>query len=305
MTTERDPGTRIVLSWLREDAHENAERVLLRALDEVDATPQRRSWWPARRPMQMNTYTKLAIGAAALVVVAVVGYNVLPRSPDLGGPLTPSPTVTRIPSTGSTPEPTRSAGPRTVTPFASGTPTVVCPAPTVDPDCVEDPRDDTITMTYAVPTGWDELGASVWIDENAPPHGAAVGFARGNWLWSQPCTPTDTEDPDIPVGPTVDDFVTALVDHPLLDVTTPVDVTLSGFSGKYLDLRVPDDISDCVRYRPIEAHIYAQGPGQRWHIWVLDVGGVRVLVETSDYAGTPASRLAEEQAIIDSMVITP
>jgi hypothetical protein len=23
MTTERDPGTRIVLSWLREDAHEN------------------------------------------------------------------------------------------------------------------------------------------------------------------------------------------------------------------------------------------------------------------------------------------
>ena len=56
MTTERDPRTRIVLSWLREDAHENAERVLLRALDEVDTTPQRRSWWPAWRIHWMNTY---------------------------------------------------------------------------------------------------------------------------------------------------------------------------------------------------------------------------------------------------------
>ena len=35
MTIERDPRARIVLSWLREETHENAERVLLRALDEV------------------------------------------------------------------------------------------------------------------------------------------------------------------------------------------------------------------------------------------------------------------------------
>ena len=38
MTTEHDPRTRIVLSWLREDARENPERMLLRPLDEVDAT---------------------------------------------------------------------------------------------------------------------------------------------------------------------------------------------------------------------------------------------------------------------------
>ena len=40
MTTGHDPQTRIVLSWLREDAHENPEHMLLRALDEVDTTPQ-------------------------------------------------------------------------------------------------------------------------------------------------------------------------------------------------------------------------------------------------------------------------
>ena len=97
MTTERDPRTRIVLSWLREDAHENAERVLLRALDEVDATPQRRSWWPAWRSNSMNTYAKLIAAAAAVLLVAVVGYQFLPGNGGVGGQPTiapsPSPTL--------------------------------------------------------------------------------------------------------------------------------------------------------------------------------------------------------------------
>jgi hypothetical protein len=131
-------------------------------------------------------------------------------------------------------------------------------------------------------------------------------FYRGSWLYSDPCRPKDVdEDPDIRVGPTVDDFVTALVDHPSLDVTTPVDVTLAGYSGKHVDLLVPDDIGACAVYRPMDGHMYAQGPGQRWHMWALDVGGVRVLVETNDYATTSANRLAEEQAMIDSLEIKP
>ena len=92
MTTERDPGTRIVLSWLREETHENAERVLLRALDEVDTTPQRRSWWPAWRTDPMNTYPKLIAAAAAVLVVAIGGYQFLPGTSGSGGTnTTPSP----------------------------------------------------------------------------------------------------------------------------------------------------------------------------------------------------------------------
>jgi len=95
MTTERDPQTRLVLSWLREDLHENADRVLVNALDEVDATPQRRSGWPAWRPNQMNLYAKLLAGAAGVLVVAFVGYQLLPRSGGPGGQSTiaPSPTT--------------------------------------------------------------------------------------------------------------------------------------------------------------------------------------------------------------------
>ena len=94
MTTERDPRTRIVLSWLREEAHENAERVLLRALDEVDTTPQRRSWWPAWRSNSMNTYAKVIAAAAAVLVVAVVGYQFLPGNGGIGG----RPTIAPSPS---------------------------------------------------------------------------------------------------------------------------------------------------------------------------------------------------------------
>lgn len=93
MTTEHDPRTRIVLSWLREDAHENAERVLLRALDEVDATPQRRPW-PAWRSNRMNTYAKLIVAAAAVLVVAFAGFQLLPRSGGVGG----EPTIAPSPS---------------------------------------------------------------------------------------------------------------------------------------------------------------------------------------------------------------
>jgi hypothetical protein len=91
MTTDHDPRTRIVLSWLHEDAHENAERMLLRALDEVDTTPQRRSWWPAWRSNPMSTNARLIAVVAAVLVVAVVGYQFLPGDGGTGGQPTIAP----------------------------------------------------------------------------------------------------------------------------------------------------------------------------------------------------------------------
>jgi hypothetical protein len=188
-------------------------------------------------------------------------------------------------------------------------PTASLVAHTLRPCCLdEDSRAASMTFAIMAPPSWEAWeGTGVWPvgQGNDPPDGAYVGLYPGGNVFSEPCLTEEDAQADIPVGPTVDDLVTALVDHPSLDVTSPVDVTLAGYSGKYLDLQVPDDISACATYRPMDVHIYAQGPGQRWHMWILDVEGVRVLVETNDFAGTSAQRLAEEQAMIDSLEINP
>jgi hypothetical protein len=298
MTTEPDSRTRVVLSWLREDAHEHTERLLLRALDEVDATPQRRHRWPAWRSSDMNTFAKALLATAAVVVVAVAGINLVPGiGSGAGGPppsASPSPSPSPAPSL----SPTR-------TPTASPSPVAYA----IRPCCVEDlPAYGSMTFAVQVPPSWHpfEDGYGVFADWDDPDGNEAfMGLYPGGNLHSQPCQTDENAPADIPVGPTVDDLVTALVDHPKLDVTAPVDVTLAGYSGKYLDLTTPNDISTCARYRPLDRHIYAQGPGQRWHMWILDVDGVRVVVETNDYPATSPSRLAEEQAIVQSLVITP
>ena len=92
MSQERDV-TRLVRSWIREDQHESADRILGVVLDRLDTTPQRRSW-PAWRSNLMNTYVKLIAAAAAVLVVAVAGYQLLPRSSGVGG----EPTIAPSPS---------------------------------------------------------------------------------------------------------------------------------------------------------------------------------------------------------------
>ena len=93
MRTDRET-TRFVRSWLEEGVTALPDRVLDAVLDQVPATPQRRRFWSAWRPNQMNLYAKLLAGAAAVLLVAVVGYQFLPgRGLDSGGPtVAPSPT---------------------------------------------------------------------------------------------------------------------------------------------------------------------------------------------------------------------
>jgi hypothetical protein len=95
MSTDRDV-TRIVRSWLHEDAHEDADRVLNLVLDEIDTTPQRSPSWLARRFPPMNSTMRIALAVAAVVAIAVVGVSLLiPKN--VGNP-TPSATATAIPN---------------------------------------------------------------------------------------------------------------------------------------------------------------------------------------------------------------
>ena len=157
------------------------------------------------------------------------------------------------------------------------------------------------------------------VESYSPPGGAscsscaAVGCITV-WLVCGGSGPDIPIGPTIPTGTTVDEFVTALVDHPDLDVTSPVDVTLGGYSGQYLELRAPDNIAanqdrpaqgECAYYFVWEPGVYAQGPNALWRIWVLDVDGVRVVVRADSFPGTTPEVQDQLAAIVDSIQIEP
>ena len=329
MSTDRDV-TGIVRSWLEDGATALPDRVLDSVLDQLPATSQRRAWWPAWRLREMNNALKLAIAAVAVVVVALVGINLLPRSEGVGGSGTsasPAPSLTASPSPSLSRSPSPSpvlfpngplpAGSHTIQPFVgSGG---LCMG---QPGCTEaGAEDDSIRITVTVPDGWTGLESSVVpsVESYSPPGGAGLNFGRGGWLYtvSPVCGgsgPDRPNGPTIPTGTTVDEFVTALVVHPDLDVTSPVDVTLGGYSGKYLELRAPantttdelgPDPSGCNYYFVWEPGIYAQGPNALWRIWVLDVDGVRVVVRNDSFPGTTPQVQAQLAAIVDSIQIEP
>ncbi len=266
------------------------------------------------------------VQVAVVALLVMTGCSTGAASPSIGGPgqsVTPDATTTSSPTQTPSPPPTASpfasdvltefpegplpAGTYTLAPFTAAR-EGMCHQPPQS-GCTETAADDTIRFTMTVPDGWHAFGPWVVFGDNQPPSGAGTAFIRGAWLLTDPCK---FGTPWIPVGPTVEDFVDAVAKHPLLDATTPVDVTLAGYSGKYFELEAPADISKCdsepggpPQFRPWEPGIYAQGPSHRWRQWVLDVDGVRVVVQSFDYAGTPATRRAELQAVVDSIKIEP
>ena len=89
-------------------------------------------------------------------------------------------------------------------------------------------EDDSIRITLTVPDGWAGLEIAIVpsVESYSPPDGAGLLFGRGGWLYTVPQVcggsgPDFPTGPTIPTGTTVDEFVTALVDHPDLDVASP------------------------------------------------------------------------------------
>ena len=238
----------------------------------------------------MNTLTKGAIAAAAVLVVLIAGYSMLPGGGP-GGQSSATPVVTPTPS--ATPEPT----PQVLGdgPLSAGT--VVAH---VGPN-------GTIDATFTVPAGWRGFSGSCAL----PPsdvHVNGMCFFSLDGLFSDPCHWSGLpEHGDVPVGPSVDDLATALTEQDDYEATTPIDVTLGGYSGKQLDLHMPSDVASCDygEFTPWAGAIYAQGPDDLWHLRIIDVEGTRMVVVSNYLEGASSADQAELQAIVDSIVFTP
>jgi hypothetical protein len=294
MSTDRDT-TRIVRSWLEEGVTALPDRVLDAVLDRVPATPQRRSWWPTRRIAQVNTYAKLAAAAAAIVVVAVVGYQFLPGISGPGAPTTaPSPTATPVPT----------QAPRLPTdgPIDAGTYRV----------------SSVPTFLVTVPAGWVSVGGTnLRKHPDEPTELALDTFAAGLQVFSDAC---DSEGKAKGIGPTASDLVAALRAQQNSEVSEPVEVTIGRpIAGYYtgratrLEISVPDglDLAGCSNGG---LQIWVDSSGENYLAWgndpaivvtvyIVDAGSGRVVLVPHHQPGPTASDVAELDAIVASVVV--
>jgi hypothetical protein len=300
MTADREV-TRFVREWLEDGADVLPDRVLDSVLDQLPVTPQRRHWWQAwRNPFAMNTM-KLALAASVVVFATFVGLGLYFNQGDVIGPeptQPPNPTV----SPTIIPDPTASPP----TPVA-GLPGGTVPAGTYVTDTLF-----PLQIEFTVPEGWQSWrvardGVGVSKHGGEAPAGSGFGFWIVGEVYPDPCNrfTVGREDP----GPSVDDLVAALERLENYETTTPTDVSLGGYSGKYLEITAPADLSSCADPRLWRTQAGGDrsvfGPEEHDRIWILDVEGTRLLVKIAYRPGTPDSDVAELEQMVESIRIRP
>ncbi len=251
----------------------------------------------------MNAYAKLAIAAAAVVVVAVAGIYFLPRGGNVAGPV---PTAS--------PSPTPSPVLNFVGSYAPGTTYTID-----DPCCVGPSR-----MTFTMPaTGWSAFdfvsvgknvpggsaitmtssSARIWSGTSTPV--AAIGLGRHSFHPSDRRSTTSRSRSNAQAGP---------------DASPPTDVIVGGFPGKKVELSIPEDLdvaTTCdsdgdfrVFGRWYQGAPYGAGPwtfgnGQHNTVYIVDVDGTRQVIDTMYVPGTSAADLAELDQIVKSIRFEP
>jgi len=303
-TSDRDVN-RAIRSWLHADRHEDASRVAGAVLDEIEATPRRRAtWWPARRTPIMNKTITIGLGVAAVVVALFVGIQLL-SSPgsNVGGPGDePTPSATVEPTPDPTPEPTP------VGLLREGSHMIL--SGQGDPSENNHPP---LTVTIPAPGWYGEVSGGILIknENHEPPDGSGmIIFAQREYhVYGDACHWTTTT-PETPAT-TVDEVVAALSSQESRDASEPLDITLGGYAGKSITLRVPEnaDFTDCdpgysgswsCGGADLAPCGYHSGPGEIDTVYILDLEGVIMAWQTKYYAGTPAEDLAELEAIVQS-----
>ena len=303
METERDL-TRIVRSWLRTDEHESAERVLHDVLALVGANTQRRRRSPVEGIAGLNRSAWLAVAAAAVAVVALVGVN-LPSPTELGqsSPAVPSGLASAGPSSSPT------FGPNSSPNDEQGS---------IEPGIFDLPwrvgSDVGRIVHVTVPAGWAWIGSGpTTIYKPASRFfnfGVDVAVHSVSSVVTSVCDPGPASDDAGPtvvgIGSSVDDLTTSIMNIAGTHWSGPTDVLLGG-SYPARKLVTTFSSTDC------------EGPGQRWiwlsesgsffvrggvtsTIYVLSVNGDRVVITTND-DGASSDDSAELAKVLNSMYI--
>lgn len=249
---------------------------------------------PMRRfPLMNNNFVRVALVAAALVVVVIIGANLLPR-PSVGPSPSVEPSLSAAPSaTAASPKalPTDAQFPLTPGTYALG-------------------EDFPVGVTFDVPTGWvacslSQLEQSVCQKVGGAFTGIGVSFTIIDNVVADPCgSPSALLDP--PVGPSVDDLVTAISNLQGFEATAATDVTVDGFDGKLFTVTAPSSpaCSDMKTWATAD-RTNGMGADEVTEMRILDVGGVRLVIVGTHGPTSSAEQLSTIQQIIASVHIEP
>ena len=291
MTSERET-LQLMAVWLEDGRTQLPDHVLDTVLEQLPSKPQRRRW-SARRISSVNPIAKFAIAAAAVVVVAIVGINLLPSSDGVGG------------------GPAASASP---TPSASLPPTAA-PSPSQSDleffpnGLVSVGRHSMIrsgkSLSLDMPAGWTAHDGFRIV--TAVGQAAFIFWTGGTPtnVYADPCT---KEPLDPPAGDTPGELAAAISSIPGTDlVSGPSDVTIGGHPAKLVTIRVRDDIG-CP---PGQFLLwYQQDPAEgRWpdavgdtiNAWIIDVDGTIVWIDGSAARGTTPALQETMRQIVESI----
>jgi hypothetical protein len=299
--TQHDDIERLLDRWFEQGPDQAPDRVVDIVIDRIERQSQRPAWRLHWRPYPVNAYWKTAVAAAAVLIVAGIGFNLLNgSSTGLGAPsVTPGASARPSPSA----TPTASAG------FVCEDDLAGCAGP-LQAGAHGSSHFGPRLIHFVTPAGWtNSIDTSTIYKLDSP--GGATSILLWTGVSIEDQTPTSCE-PVAKVGgnsPPAARWVSYLSSHRGLVTTTPAPADFPGgkdINGQSMDISMdPAWTQKCPGHTGPEvmfiAHtsqppaVYGVGPADKLHLVVLDTvsyGSATVLIEVygpSDEAGFSAA----------------
>lgn len=239
----------------------------------------------------MNTTTKVALGAAAVLVAAFLGIRfLLPGSGGLGG----DPVSTATPS----PTSTSNEIPFGDRPLEAGRYSLRSGFPA--------------EITFEVPAGWTsciigplEQGVCRNLGSMERPTGVGIAFLVIENIVADPCDEASLLDP--PVGPSIDELATAMTNLQGFTVSAVDDTTIDGFPAKRLTVIAPET-PECEAMQTWATPSRLNGVGAREAnlTYLVDVDGVRIMINLAYFPPFVSdAEMDAAEKVISSIQIEP
>jgi hypothetical protein len=295
MTAPRDPD-RLIGAFLEDGIDELPDWAFDEVRHDIHRTRQRVVIGPWREPL-MSNLTRYGVIAAAVVLLVGAGVVLLRPAPD------------------------GVAAPASVAPSASPSPSpteAVAASPTLRPDAAL-PGPNRLggggvapALILTVPegdSGWSNYGSHLEKDygRSVGPAVYVPGISR---TYVDPCTDHTLKEP-APRG--VQQLIAALGNQPGMSSKPTADVTISGYSGQYVDTTVTADITKCGGQDAFwlwsggsgDDHWVAGATGETYRVYALDVDGTTFTFAVRIPANTTDAELAEVMAVLERLEIEP